>query len=215
MILFKTHLCQNPAQFCNQRISCFPFVLVSDRLNLPLMCKYLAILFFTVLIACSPMEDDATQNSDAQVKTPDQESWNSQIYIDTEGRRAIVARADYLAQYDENQEIELIGNVKLDFFNPSGEHVSYLTTDTGLVHQNHKWLEARHHVVVVSDSGLTLKTDRLKWFESKNRIQTDRPITLTTDLDTLYGVGFESDANLENWTIRKPTGVTNRAFGHE
>ncbi|OIO67250.1 MAG: LPS export ABC transporter periplasmic protein LptC [Candidatus Marinimicrobia bacterium CG1_02_48_14] len=161
------------------------------------------------------METDETQASTQLPGTPDQESWNSEIYIDTQGRRAIIARADYLAQFNESNEIELVGNVKLDFFNEAGEHVSFLTADTGLVHQNRKWLEARQNVVVVSDSGITLRTDQLLWFESKNRIQTDRPIVLTTALDTLYGIGFESDANLENWTIRKPTGVTYREFSYE
>lgn len=161
------------------------------------------------------MENSDAQTSNQLNRTPDQESWNSEIYIDTDGRRAIVARADHLAQFNETNEIELTGNVKLDFFNEVGEHVSYLTADTGLVHQNRKWLEARNQVVVVSDSGLTLKTDQLMWYESKNRIQTERPITLTTALDTLYGIGFESDANLENWIIRKPTGVTYREFNYE
>lgn len=161
------------------------------------------------------MENNETQTSDPLPRTPDQESWNSEIYIDTQGRRAIVARADYLAQYSETNEIEMIGNVRLDFFNEAGEHVSFLTADTGLVHQNRKWLEARQNVVVVSDSGLTLTTDQLLWYEAKNRIQTERPITLTTELDTLYGIGFESDANLENWIIRKPTGVTYREFSYE
>ena len=179
------------------------------------MSKYLAIIILGVLMGCSRMESDATQNPDQLTKTPDSESWNSEIYIDTEGRRAVVARADYLAQFNETNEIELVGNVKLDFFDEAGQHVSYMTADTGFVHQNRNWLEARSNVIVVSDSGLTLRTDQLLWYESKNRIETERPIMLTTELDTLYGIGFESDANLENWTIRKPTGVTYRELNYE
>ena len=179
------------------------------------MSKYLAILFLTLLTACSNLESDSTQNPDTKNKTPDQESWNSEITIDTEGRRAVLARADYLAQFNETNEVELVGNVRLDFYSEEGDHVSYLTADSGFVHQNRKWLEARHHVVVVSDSGLTLQTDQLEWYQSKNRIQTNRPIMLTSELDTLYGIGFDSDANLENWTIRKPTGVTYREFDYE
>ncbi|MCF7801929.1 MAG: LPS export ABC transporter periplasmic protein LptC [Candidatus Marinimicrobia bacterium] len=179
------------------------------------MSKYLAILFLSLLVACNQMDPESEEPVDQLPKTPDSESWNSEIYIDTDGRRAVVARADYLAQFNESNEIELIGHVKLDFFNEAGEHVSILHADTGLVHQNRKWLEARHNVVVVSDSGITLRTDQLMWHEARNRIQTDRPIMLTTELDTLYGVGFDSDANLENWTIRNPTGVTHREFSYD
>lgn len=179
------------------------------------MSKNLAILFLSLLVACNQMDPAPGEQADQLPRTPDSESWNSEIYIDTDGRRAVVARADYLAQFNESNEIELIGNVKLDFFNEAGEHVSILNADTGLVHQNRKWLEARHNVVVVSDSGLTLRTDQLMWHEARNRIQTERPIMLTTELDTLYGIGFESDANLENWTIRNPTGVTYREFSYD
>jgi len=32
----------------------------------------------------------------------------------------------------------------------------------------------------------------------------------TGNNDTLYGIGFESDMNMERWKILKPRGVTNR-----
>jgi hypothetical protein len=42
-------------------------------------------------------------------------------------------------------------------------------------------------------------------------MSTDDPIMLTTEQkDTLYGIGFESDSDLKNWKILKPSGVTNR-----
>ena len=32
----------------------------------------------------------------------------------------------------------------------------------------------------------------------------------TAEKDTLYGIGFESDSDLQNWIILKPSGVTDR-----
>ena len=32
-------------------------------------------------------------------------------------------------------------------------------------------------------------------------------IFITEEQDTLYGIGFESDVELDNWKILKPTGV--------
>ena len=44
-------------------------------------------------------------------------------------------------------------------------------------------------------------------------MSTDDPIMLTTQKnDTLYGVGFESDSDLQNWKVIKPTGVTDRGM---
>jgi hypothetical protein len=62
---------------------------------------------------------------------------------------------------------------------------------------------------------MTLKTRILFWNEEEKSIYTDQPITLTTRTDTLYGVGFESDARLENWVITQPTGVTYREMPDE
>jgi hypothetical protein len=38
----------------------------------------------------------------------------------------------------------------------------------------------------------------------------DSVMITTIEKDTLYGVGFESDSDLQNWKILKPSGVTNR-----
>ena len=34
----------------------------------------------------------------------------------------------------------------------------------------------------------------------------------TLEKDTLYGVGFESNADLENWKILNPSGVSGKEF---
>ena len=34
----------------------------------------------------------------------------------------------------------------------------------------------------------------------------------TLDQDTLFGIGFESDSDLENWKIINPSGVTGKDF---
>ena len=38
----------------------------------------------------------------------------------------------------------------------------------------------------------------------------DSVMITTLNEDTLYGIGFESDSDLENWKILKPSGVTGR-----
>ena len=63
-------------------------------------------------------------------------------------------------------------------------------------------------VIVLSDSGVTLFTDTLSWDNHREKVYTDdRVIFITEEQDTLYGIGFESDVELDNWKILKPTGV--------
>ena len=38
----------------------------------------------------------------------------------------------------------------------------------------------------------------------------DSVMITTLEKDTLYGIGFESDSDLENWKILNPSGVTER-----
>ena len=74
-------------------------------------------------------------------------------------------------------------------------------------------MRAIGNVVAVSDSGITLYTDTLIWDSKKEKMSTDDPIMLTTQKnDTLYGVGFESDSDLQNWKVIKPTGGTDRGM---
>ena len=56
-------------------------------------------------------------------------------------------------------------------------------------------------------------TSKLLWDSSEEKLLTKEKIMVTTsDLDTIYGIGFESDSNLENWKIINPSGVTNKDF---
>jgi len=65
-------------------------------------------------------------------------------------------------------------------------------------------------VVVISDSGETLHTEKLLWNNKLQKILSEVEVMITTGTDTLYGVGFESDAALNSWTIKEPKGKTTR-----
>ncbi len=69
--------------------------------------------------------------------------------------------------------------------------------------------------MVVSDSGETLFTEELLWNNKLQKIISEVDVMITTETDTLYGIGFESDAGLSSWTIKKPKGKTTRFMGKE
>jgi len=163
-----------------------------------------------LLLACEPISDDPGTNILEDDRLPNQESWNSQVAVSSEGHRNVMARADYMAQFEKPREILFIGNVQLDFFNMDGGHTSTMLADTGRIDDRRSLFTATGNVIVESDSGMTLTTTELHWQEKKERIFTDAAIRLTSTTDTLYGIGFESDASLENWVIHTPTGVSYR-----
>lgn len=168
-----------------------------------------------LLLSCEPVGQSLSDEKVPETRIPKQESWNPVIRINSVGKENVQARAAYSAHYDDPREILFVGKVRLDFFNLDGEHTSIMTADTGSIDEQRHLFTARGNVFVESDSGMTLSTNILYWHENKESIYTDQPIILTTLTDTLYGIGFESDANLENWTITEPTGVTYREFEND
>ena len=178
----------------------------------------IVIMGLAFITACEPVGQSTEQNESSEQnveRIPSQESWNTTVRINSVGKETVKARAAYSAQFDNPQEIMFIGDVQLDFFDQEGKHSSTLSADSGRIDEQRQLFTANGNVHVVSDSGMTLATNVLYWNESKELIYTDQRVVFTSETDTLYGIGFESEANLENWTITQPTGVTYREVADE
>jgi len=65
---------------------------------------------------------------------------------------------------------------------------------------------------VLSDSGMTLYTDTLRWNNKDQKIISEIPVKITTQTDTIYGDSFISDPNLENYTITNSRAISKRTL---
>ena len=139
---------------------------------------------------------------------PDAESWNARITLTNKGAKRAVIRAGHLEKYNERQYILLNEKVDADFFNDEEVYTTNLKSQIAEIDEHEDFLIAIGEVIVLSDSGVTLFTDTLSWDNLREKVFTDdKVIFITEDQDTLYGIGFESDVELDNWKILKPTGV--------
>ncbi len=165
------------------------------------------ILFLLVFIlGCEGVEEK--RSGESRDGRPDAESWDATITLTNEGAKRAVIRAGHLENYDERQYILLDQNVDADFFNAEEEYTTNLKSKIAEIEEDRDYMIAIGDVVVVSDSGVTLFTDTLSWDNVREKVFTDdRVVFITEDQDTLYGIGFESDVELNNWKILKPTGV--------
>jgi len=161
------------------------------------------------IFQCSEPDQEKTPSVDSN--RPTQESWDSEIYITKLGERNAKIHAGHLAQYEKNRSVVLNEDVKADFYRDD-EHVSTLYADSAIVFQKTNVMRAFKNVVVKSDSGITLYTEQLEYTQKTEKITSDTTVTLTTETDTLHGIGFESNTELTQWKILKPTGVTTREF---
>jgi LPS export ABC transporter protein LptC len=170
------------------------------------------ILYFglaILLLGCRSQQQEsvAPPNYDG----PDQEGWNSRITVTSNGQVAAILQYSHMEKYSKRRETKFDGGIVVDFYNTEGKHASNLVAARGLLHEETNDVEALDNVVAVSDSGITLRTQRLRWDNTRQKIISNDFVTITTvDNDTLYGHGFQSDQNLKNWSILKPSGVTQK-----
>lgn len=172
------------------------------------------IVYTTLFLAlgCSKLAEEVESPAKGPPgeETPYQELWDTETTVTKMGVVQSRVKAHHVALFEEKGITQLDGGIQVDFYDERGNHTSVLMADRGVIFEKIQDMEAIGNVVVVSDSGMTLKTEKLRWNNRSRKIISDEFVTITTEVDTLYGVGFISDESLQNWEIRQPTGVTGR-----
>tara|TARA_B110000444_G_C18724344_1_gene540078 strand:+ start:149 stop:673 length:525 start_codon:yes stop_codon:yes gene_type:complete len=172
------------------------------------MRALLIVSFF--IFSC--LKEDSEISVKSSLDYPDQESWGVTIILSDVGIERARIESGHLEKHNKKEFIMLKDSVKVDFFDKEERHVSTLFCSYAEVNQSSNNMVAINSVVAVSDSGITLFTDTLIWDSKQEKMHTKDSIMITTvTQDTLYGIGFESDSDLKNWKILKPSGVTANA----
>ena len=168
----------------------------------------LNILFcFTfLLLSCNKGDQEISVKSYSKY---DNEIFSPKIKIFQDKHLVIYSVSEKLLK-NENDDALLVGSVVADFYNDTGEYRSTLYSDSAIVEKISNNLRALGNVRVVSDSGYTLFSDEVFWNNQYKLVTSSDSVTFTnSNLDTLYGVGFESDMDLTNSKIYKPYGILN------
>jgi LPS export ABC transporter protein LptC len=141
-------------------------------------------------------------------KIPDQETWDSEIIVTEDGILKAIVYSDHISVIsDENQK--LLDGVKIIFYDEEGIQTSSITSKRGRVDDLTQDMYAIDSVVAVSDSGVTLYTDELIWNSKKNKIVSDKFVRIVSDQEQIEGYGFESNQNMNPYTIYNITYYTN------
>ena len=98
-------------------------------------------------------------------------------------------------------------------FDEQGLHISQLTSDSAHIDQKTNNPHAYGNVRVISDDSVKLFSNSILWDNHYKLITSHDSVMFTSsNNDTMYGVGFESDMDLTKWKIYKPTGSVKRDF---
>ncbi|MBD3348202.1 MAG: LPS export ABC transporter periplasmic protein LptC [Candidatus Eisenbacteria bacterium] len=140
--------------------------------------------------------EPAGESGDGTV-LPDQEIDGFTLTQTREGQKVWVLTADHALVFEEAGRVEMT-SFRVDFFSEEGEVRSTLTAREGLLKQRSNDMEAFGNVVVVSDDGTRLTTERLTWNERTGKIESDEFVRVVQGRDEFTGVGLEADPDLEN-----------------
>jgi len=137
---------------------------------------------------------------------PDQESWNTTVTFSDSGLVKAILRAGHISVYNSKGYTLIDSNAVVDFFKKS-ENVSKLSGKKGKIFDATKDIEVYDSVVFSSKDGSILKTEKLYWHNDSQKVTSDVFVSITTPKEHIEGIGFESDQNLNNYTIYKVTGT--------
>ena len=141
-----------------------------------------------------------------EANAPSQESWNSEVTISDSGINRAVLNAGHISVF-ENEHVTLLDSgVVVDFFDNKGMHTSKMNSRTGKVNDKTNDLEASGNVVIVSDSGTVVKTQKIFWDNATQKVHSNEYVEITSPRENLHGYGFESDQDLKNYKVFRVTG---------
>ncbi len=172
------------------------------------MKKNLIILTAVIIIlGCEEKVKPSVLSGVSGNQLPAQESWNSTITFTDSGVVKAIVRAKHIYSFDDSKVTFLENDVKVDFYDDEGKHTTVLTADKGKVDEMTNNLEAIGNVIVKSDSGTIVRTEKMFWDNNRQLIHSPEFVRITSPKEDLQGTGFESDHNLRNYKIFKVTGT--------
>jgi len=155
-------------------------------------------------VSCTEPETSEAPNS-SQQDLPDQEIWDFKVTMTDKGYLEAELVAGHMSRFEKKSLAIFDQGVEIQFYNRKGEITSTLTSHAGELDEYTNNVKAVGNVIVESDSGITLYTNELFYYNEQEKIASNVDVMVTTtDGDTLYGIGFESDTRLDYWEIKKP-----------
>ena len=127
-------------------------------------------------------------------------------YKEGEYTRAVVT-GKTIKRYTKTQnKLEFPDGLLVKFYEQL-EMVSILKADHAENNEGEQMIKISGNVYMENAKYERLETPSLTWNVRAKKIYTDKAIKIKTVDNTIYGIGFDSDENFSNYTIRKVTGI--------
>jgi LPS export ABC transporter protein LptC len=172
--------------------------------------KILLLLLLSLFLFSCNEKDNETETVNQiydEVQMPDQIIRKFEAKFMDDGKLSAILKSGRARVYRTNSETLLDSNVFVEFYSrETGELVSTLESDSAKIDDKTKDMLAIGNVVVISDLRQTiLKTTILEWHNEARKIYSSEFVRITNPQGVMTGHGLESDPELKNYTILKPT----------
>ena len=118
--------------------------------------------------------------------------------------------APIMVKFDQDPKdpfTEFPNGINIKRYNTEMEVTTNITADYARQFTNEdKWL-ARNNVVVVNIQGDSLRTEELYWDQKKEKIYTEKFVTIITKDRIINGIGMHSDQEMNNIAVINITGI--------
>ncbi len=170
------------------------------------MIRIISLIFaFALFFGCENKFEPPKINLNS-ADIPEQESWNSEVIFSDSGHVKAILKAGHIAMFSKKGYTLIDSGAKVDFYK-NKEIVSTLSGKKGKVLEPSKDIEIYDSVMVVNKEGSILKTEKLYWNNTTQKVSSDKYVKIITPKEEIEGIGFESDQNLKNYSIFKVTGT--------
>jgi LPS export ABC transporter protein LptC len=132
-------------------------------------------------------------------------------YVTSDGVRRSRLEADTAFVYERTGLTEL-RRVRGVFYDDRGAEASRLASERATLRPQDGALTAAGFVVVRTADGRELRSERLVYDKSANRISTDTSFTYVADGTRMQGDSFESDIEFKNIVASRPRGTAERGM---
>jgi|GEM_PF-395700 len=163
-------------------------------------CCWAGVVLF--VLACRSVDQHAADNISSEI-LPEQEVWNTTIYLSRNGRREATVKAGHRSYFSDSNVTIINSGIHVQFYDDDGSLASTLEAERGEIDGLTHNLVVRGDVVVYSAERGTLTTDSLRWINAKNIVETDAAVQLISDNKIITGEGFEADPAMRRWIIRR------------
>jgi len=163
-----------------------------------------------LLLSCQSDREVAASNPDIS-DIPDQEGWNSTLVSTNKGKLSSKINYVHMKKFSKKRLVKFVDGVEFEFFDENEDQTSRIQADEAVLNEHTTNIDLTGHVVVTSSDGIQLNTSSLRLSQNQSKISSEDFVRfVTADNDTIYGQGFNSGNSLKNWTIKKPSGVTQK-----